>query len=126
MGPYKKDPEPMIPMDAKDPYRCRGAGAVKVIYDERRALYYGFNNGIYLDDEGRTRSAILLMSSADGLRWEQVYPGPIVAPEGDGWKKALVYQLDVKRVGDEMWMYYNARSGWRFGRECIGLATCKA
>jgi hypothetical protein len=23
-----------------------------------------------------------------------------------------------------MWMYYNARSGWRFGRERIGLATC--
>jgi hypothetical protein len=66
------------------------------------------------------------MSSADGLSWDQVYPEPIVEPDGDGWKKALVYQLDVKRVGDEMWMYYNARSGWRFGRECIGLATCKA
>jgi predicted GH43/DUF377 family glycosyl hydrolase len=123
-GPYEKMPEPMIPMDPSDPFRSRGAGAIKVIRDEGRGLYYGFNNGIYRDEQGRTRSAILLLSSPDGLDWEQVYPEPVVAPVGDGWKKALVYQLDVKQVGDEMWMYYNARSGWRFGRERIGLATC--
>ena len=114
----------MIPMDLSDPYRNRGAGAIKVIYDKDRGLFYGFNNGIYLDGEGRTRSAILLLSSKDGLSWDYAWPEPIVAPEGDGWKRALVYQLDVKRVGDEMWMYYNARSGWRFGKERIGLATC--
>jgi hypothetical protein len=123
-GPYEKKAEPMIPMDPSDPFRSRGAGAIKVMRDESRGLYYGFNNGIYRDARGRTRSAILLLSSADGLAWEQVYPEPVVAPEDDGWKRALVYQLDVKRVGDEMWMYYNARSGWRFGRERIGLATC--
>jgi hypothetical protein len=115
----------MIPMDESDPWRNRGAGAIKVVYDEAKALYYGFNNGIYLDEEGRTRSAIMLMSSPDGLAWEQVYDRPIVGPGGDGWKKALVYQLDVARIGDEMWMYYNARSGWRVGRERIGLATCR-
>jgi len=124
-GPYRKSPEPMIPMDESDPWRNRGAGAIKVVYDEAKRLYYGFNNGIYLDEEGRTRSAIMLMSSPDGLAWEQVYDLPIVGPGGDGWKRALVYQLDVARIGDEMWMYYNARSGWRVGRERIGLATCR-
>lgn len=124
-GPYRKSPEPMIPMDESDPWRNRGAGAIKVVYDEAKRLYSGFNNGIYLDEEGRTRSAIMLMSSPDGLAWEQVYDLPIVGPGGDGWKKALVYQLDVARIGDEMWMYYNARSGWRVGRERIGLATCR-
>jgi hypothetical protein len=123
-GPFEKQPEAMIPMDLSDPYRNRGAGAIKVIYDKDRGLFYGFNNGIYLDGEGRTRSAILLLCSKDGLSWDYAWPEPIVAPEGDGWKRALVYQLDVKRVGDEMWMYYNARSGWRFGKERIGLATC--
>lgn len=124
-GPYRKSPEPMIPMDESDPWRNRGAGAIKVVYDEAKRLYYGFNNGIYLDEEGRTRSAIMLMSSPDGLAWEQVYDLPIVGPGGDGWKRALVYQLDVARIGDEMWMYYNARSSWRVGRERIGLATCR-
>jgi hypothetical protein len=123
-GPYVKDEAPIISPADSDPYRNRGAGAMKVIFDEGRGLFYGFNNGIYTDPEGRTRSAILLMSSADGLAWEQVYPEPILSPGGDGWKKALVYQLDVKRVGDEMWMYYNARSGWRFAVERIGLSTC--
>ena len=125
LGPYEKNPEPMIPMDEADPWRNRGAGAIKVIFDDACGFYYGFNNGIYLDEEGRTRSAVMLMSSPDGLAWEQVYDRPVVGPGGDGWKKSLVYQLDVKRVGEEMWMYYNARSGWRIGRECIGLATCK-
>jgi hypothetical protein len=124
-GPYEKQLEPLIPMDPSDPYRNRGAGAIKVLFDEDGGLFYGFNNGIYLDAEGRTRSAILLMSSADGSSWRQVYDEPIVGPEGEGWKKALVYQLDVKRVGDELWMYYNARSGWRFGKERIGLAICE-
>lgn len=126
MGPYEKSTRPMLPMDPEDPYRNRGAGAIKVYYEEDSGRYMGFNNGIYLDAQGRTRSAILLLSSEDGLTWDAVGNDPVVRPEGDGWKRALVYQLDVKRVGGEMWMYYNARSGWRFGRECIGLATCKA
>lgn len=123
-GPYEKSPEPMIPMDEGDRWRNRGAGAIKVIADATGVGYHGFNNGVYLDAYGRTRSAILLLRSSDGLVWDYAYDEPVVGPEGDGWKKALVYQLDVKRVGGEMWMYYNARSGWRFGKERIGLAVC--
>ena len=123
-GPYEKLAEPMIAPSSGDRFRNLGAGAIKVVFDESRGLFLGFNNGIYADNRGRTRSAVLLMSSADGVAWEQAAPEPIIAPGGDGWKKALVYQLDVKRVGDEWWLWYNARSGWRFGVERIGLATC--
>lgn len=123
-GPYVKDERPMISPSGRDRYMNRGAGAIKVIFDKESGLFYGFNNGIYSDRDGRTRSAILLLSSPDGLSWERAYPEPIVCPGGGGWKNALVYQLDVKRVGNEMWMYYNARSGWRFAVERIGLATC--
>jgi hypothetical protein len=124
-GPYEKRGEPIISPSPDDRYRNKGAGAIKVVRCDSRSLYYGFNNGMYTDDEGRTRSAILLLSSKDGIEWEQVYEEPIVGPSGDGWKRALVYQLDVKRVEEEAWLYYNARSGWRFGRECIGLAKCR-
>ncbi len=124
-GPYEKRSEPIIGPSPDNPYRNRGAGAIKVVTCPGRDGYYGFNNGMYTDVEGRTRSAVLLLSSEEGVEWEQVYPEPIVAPSGEGWKRALVYQLDVKRVGDEAWMYYNARSGWRFGRERIGLAKCR-
>ena len=122
-GPFEKLPEPIISPSEDDPHRNRGAGAIKVIYDDQRAIYWGFNNGIYSEENGRSRSAVMLMSSADGVSFEDVYPEPVIAPGGGGWKKALVYQLDVRKVGDEMWLYYNARSSWRFGRERIGLAT---
>jgi predicted GH43/DUF377 family glycosyl hydrolase len=125
-GPYRKLREPIIAPSRGNRYRNLGAGAIKVMYDPERRSFYGFNNGIYSDEANRTRSAILLLSSADGVTWEQLYDNPIIAPSGEGWKKALVYQLDVRRVGDEMWLWYNARSGWRFGVERIGLAISPA
>lgn len=125
-GPFEKLAGPLISPSPDDPFMNRGAGAMKVLRDEGRGLYYGFINGIYRDSDGRSRSAIMLMSSPDGLIWEYVYNGPILAPGGRGWKEAFVYQLDVRRVGDEMWLWYNARSGWRFGVERIGLATSPA
>ena len=47
-----------------------------------------------------------------------------VRAEFDRYEKALVYALDVRRVGDQYWMYFNARDGWFLGKERIGLATC--
>jgi hypothetical protein len=120
-GPWTRAPQPLLSPAADDPWRNRGAGAIKVIADPRHG-WLGFNNGIYTDAQGRSRSAILLLASDDGLRWRALQDVPVLAPEGNGWKQALVYQLDVKRVGDELWLYYNARSDWRFGRERIGLA----
>lgn len=125
-GPFEKLPEPIISPSADNAFMNLGAGAIKVVRNEGRGLYYGFANGIYRDTEGRSRSAIMLLSSADGLAWESAYPEPVIAPRGHGWKRAFVYQLDVHRVGDEMWLWYNARSGWRFGVERIGLATSPA
>lgn len=124
-GPYKKLEKPVLSPSKESPYRNLGAGAIKVIYDEESDTFYGFNNGIYKDLSGKTRSSIMLLSSKDGINWSEVYSEPIIFPEGSGWKKALVYQLDVKKVGDEMWLWYNARSGWRFGKERIGLAISK-
>jgi len=121
-GPWTKEPMPILSPSPADPFRNRGAGAIKVLADARHG-WIGFNNGIFRDREGRSRSAILLLRSDDGLRWKPLQSEPVLAPEGGGWKRALVYQLDAKRVGDELWIYYNARSGWRFGRERIGLAV---
>ena len=70
-GPYRKDPEPIIAPSESEPYRNLGAGAIKIIVEG--GLYYGFNNCIYRDSGGRTRSAIGLLSSGDGLHWEHLY-----------------------------------------------------
>lgn len=122
-GPWRKHPQPILSPDPAVPHRNLGAGAIKVLRDGDGFL--GFTNGIYTDAEGHSRSDIRLVTSADGLRWDYAHDRPLVAPE-PGWKRALVYALDARRVGDGWVMYYNARSGWRFGVERIGRATCTA
>ncbi len=105
-----------------------------VVPFHRRDLKSGTLNGIlkqadlsvdefiYRDAAGASRSAILLLASTDGFAWTQVDPEPIIRPEGSGWKRAFVYQLDVARGGRELRIYYNARSGWFLGAERIGVA----
>ncbi len=119
-GPFRKRAQPIFSPSRDDPYRNLGAGAIKVFRDGDG--FVGLENGIYRDAAGASRSAILLLASADGFAWTQVRPEPILGPEGNGWKRAFVYQLDVARSGRELRIYYNARSGWFLGAERIGVA----
>jgi beta-xylosidase len=120
-GPYEPDPDPIFSPESGHPYRNFGAGAIKVVSDEQTGALWGFNNGIYHDEKGRSRSAIMLLKSDDGTNWTQVHEEPIIKPE-PGWKRALVYALDIKCDADRAYLYYNARDGWFIGSERIGLA----
>lgn len=119
-GPYKKLNRPII-KPSKNMYRNFGAGAIKVIFLESENLWIGFNNGIYIDNHGKSRSSIILMHSKDGINWNDSFKKPILFPTM-GWKRSLVYQLDVRKVKSTYWLYYNARAGWAIGVEKIGLA----
>lgn len=119
-GPYERYGEPILRPDPKIPYRNFGAGALKVY--KWRGEYLGFNNGIYKDEEGRSRSAICLLVSLDGIRWIDAPFNPIISPTTD-WKNALVYQLDlVFNYKGRTIIYYNARQGWHGGVERIGAS----
>ncbi|MCX8072178.1 MAG: glycosyl hydrolase family 43 [Candidatus Binatia bacterium] len=120
-GPYRKLGRPILAPAAHDRYANLGAGAIKVYASGKSFL--GFQNGIYRDDAGRSRSAIRVLQSADGIAWEAASPGPILAPTDHGWKRAFVYQLEVVRYRDEYRLYYNARDGWRRATERIGVAV---
>jgi predicted GH43/DUF377 family glycosyl hydrolase len=121
LGPYEPAHWPALQPSAGDPYANMGAGAVKVIKAE--GGYLGFQNGIYWDaGTAHTRSAIRLVTSQDGLHWEVPERAPLIGPE-PGWKKAFVYALDVRKVEDELYLYFNARDGWLLGKERVGLAT---
>lgn len=122
-GPFVKREEPMISPSQEVAHRNHGAGAIKVVRDEFGGLFWGFTNGIYIDQAGHSRSDIRLLKSTDGWRFEEALDSPLVGPEGDGWKRALVYALDVRKVGEEWWMYFNARDGWFRGKERIGLTV---
>lgn len=120
-GPYEPLPEPILAPSPADEYGNLGAGALKVV----RASdgYLGFQNGIYWDDaSGHSRSAIRLLTSADGLSWRPVPRVPILRP-GQGWKRSHIYALDVRLVAGAWWVYFNARDGWVLGRERIGRAV---
>lgn len=94
---------------------------IKLLDDEIDGQRIALENGIYLDAEGHSRSAIAVLASDDGLKWRDVCPGPVVVP-GVGWKKALVYAFDTAREGDTIRLYFNARDDWKGGVERIGLA----
>jgi len=121
LGSYRRHPELLMGPETHHPYRNFGAGSVKVLADGTEG-WWVFNNGIYHDREGKSRSAIMLLHSADGVALDQGAGEPIVAPE-PGWKKAFVYAFDVVSYGGEIRLYYNARDGWFRGSERVGLAT---
>ncbi len=124
LGPYEKHPEPLIAPRLSDRWRNLGAGAMKVY--RFGDVFVGFNNGIYWGEDLHSHSAIHVLLSRDGVNWLDAPWNPVLLPTGEGWKKSHVYQLDVKAVGDELWMFYNARDGWAGATERIGLARCKA
>jgi hypothetical protein len=118
-GPFIPAPDPLLYPQPNDPYANLGAGGLKVLRGDDG--YVGFQNGIYWDPvHNHSGSAIRLLKSSDGLSWE-VTGAPILKP-GTGWKKSHVYALDVRLTENGWLLFFNARSGWLFGRECIGLA----
>ena len=116
-----------------------GAGSIKVIRLDDGWL--GLQNRIYHDEgptgnsdgiptKGRSRSAIFVLQSEDGLSWRPARNLPLIAPDpGSGWKSSHVYACDCRfREADERWyLYFNARDGWRIseGRERIGRLVSK-
>ena len=120
-GPYVKHGEPVLAPDPGKPYRSYGAGAMKVFrYGD---IFLGLSNGIYLDEEEHSHSAIDVLLSEDGIVWEDAPYNPIISPEGDGWKKSLIYQLDLRWYDGKLWLYYNTREGWSHAKEWIGCST---
>lgn len=121
-GPFVKYGAPILGPDDSCPYRNLGSGGFKVFSCEKEliALY----NPIYLDPEGKVRSAIAVMASKDGVQWEDAPYNPIILPDQD-WKRAIVYQLDLVKYQGELRLYYNARDDWRDGIERIGMSTLK-
>jgi hypothetical protein len=119
LGPFKKTEKPILAPDVNLPYRNLGAGAIKVFgYGDG---YLAFYNPLYMDRNQNSRAAIRMLVSDNGLSWQEADCNPIVTPQPSiAWRSAIVYQLDVVNWKDSLWMYFNAREGWRGGIERIG------
>lgn len=120
-GPFRPDPAPILD-PADDPLPgVLGAGSLKVLRLD--GLWIGLQNKIYRESGGRSRSALFVLRSADGLSWSPAADRPLLAP-APGWTSSHVYACDARRrEADGSWLlYFNARDGWRIaeGRERVG------
>lgn len=124
-GPYKKEAQPLIRPSSADPLHNLGAGSIKLLDRRVGGKWLALNNGIYRDQAGKSRSAITVLQSDDGLSWSAVCAAPIIAPTDSGWTKALIYAFDTVDLGDRLYIYYNARDDWYSNsvKERIGLST---
>lgn len=67
-------------------------------------------------------SAIFLGTSPDGVHWS-FKKEPILKPSGKGWNKSFIYVGDLKKFKGKYYIYYNARGGYFWSKESIGLIT---
>ncbi|MBQ8183451.1 MAG: hypothetical protein IJ025_06105 [Clostridia bacterium] len=122
---YVSAEHPLISPDKNNPYLNLCSGCLKVY--KLSDGYIGIQNGIF-EKEGKSHSAIFLMTSPDGLnfKFEKMLIEPQVV-HGKDWMKQFVYASHLVRCGDTLRLYFNARNIANpiFGRECIGFAEAK-
>ena len=88
--------------------------------------YVGLQNGIY-DDCGKSKSAIIMLSSKDGksFKFEKIFLQPQM-DNGKDWMNQFVYASHLVKYENKLRLYFNARDVANpiKGRECIGF--CEA
>ena len=122
---YASAENPIIAPDKNIPYLNLCSGCLKVykVMDG----YIGIQNGIY-EKDGKSHSAIFLMSSKDGLSFD--FEKMLIEPQivhGKDWMKQFVYASHLVRHGNKLRLYFNGRniSNPIKGRECIGFAEAE-
>lgn len=122
---YVSAEKPIISPDKNDPYLNLCSGCLKVY--KLADGYIGIQNGLY-ERGGKSHSAIILLTSADGLSFEfkKVLVEPCVVDSKD-WMKQFVYASHLVKHGNKLRLYFNARdtSDMLKGRECIGFAEAE-
>ena len=114
---------PILSPNRDDPFLNLCSGCLKVY--KLSDCYIGIQNGIF-ERDGKSASAILLLSSNDALRFR--FEKTLVEPRYDGsWMGQFVYASHLVRFGDVLRIYFNARNTANplLGRECIGFAEAK-
>lgn len=121
---YVSSDKPIISPDKNNPYLNLCSGCLKVY--EVKDGYIGLQNGIY-DDNGKSKSAIIMLSSKDGRKFD--FEKIILQPQmdnGKDWMNQFVYASHLVKYKKKLRLYFNARdvASPIKGRECIGF--CEA
>ncbi len=122
---YVSAKKPMISPDKNNPYLNLCSGCLKVY--KLSDGYIGIQNGIY-EKDGKSHSAIILLTSADGLNFDfcKILVEPGMQGSND-WMNQFVYASHLVKHGNTLRLYFNARdtSDMLRGRECIGFAQAE-
>jgi len=122
---YVSAAKPIISPDKNNPYLNLCSGCLKVY--KLSDGYIGIQNGLY-EKDGHSHSAIILLTSADGLsfEFEKILVEPSVV-DGKDWMKEFVYASHLVKYGNKLRLYFNARDDADMikGRECIGFAEAE-
>lgn len=122
---YNCAESPIISPDKNNPYLNLCSGCLKVY--KLKDGYIGIQNGLY-EKDGHSHSAIILLTSQDGLsfKFEKMLVEPAVI-DGKNWMKQFVYASHLVRYGNTLRLYFNARDDANpiKGRECIGYAQAE-
>ncbi|MCM1114520.1 MAG: hypothetical protein NC397_03400 [Clostridium sp.] len=116
--------QPILSPDKNNPYLNLCSGCLKVY--KVKDGYVGMQNGIY-DDHGKSKSAIIMLSSKDGKDFS--FEKMILQPQKDNgkdWMNQFVYASHLVKFENKLRLYFNARDAANplKGRECIGF--CEA
>lgn len=122
---YSPAEAPIISPDRNNPYLNLCSGCLKVY--RVKDGYIGFQNGIF-EKDGKSHSAIIMLSSEDGLHFH--FERSVLEPQiayGSKWMKQFVYASHLVRYGDTLRLYFNARdiSNPLLGREGIGFCEAR-
>ncbi len=122
---YVSAEKPLISPDKSNPYLNLCSGCLKVY--KLSDGYVGIQNGLY-EKDGKSHSAIILLTSADGLSFDicKILVEPAVV-DGKNWMKQFVYASHLVKHGNTLRLYFNARNFANpiLGRECIGFASAE-
>lgn len=113
--------QPIISPDKNIPYLNLCSGCLKVY--KLKDCYIGLQNGIF-EKNGKSHSAIMLLKSDDGVRFDFVKHFLVPQKCGDSdWMAQYVYACCLTYYGGKLRLYFNARNVANNiqGRESIGI-----
>lgn len=118
---YVAKAEPIISPDKNTEWLNLCSGCMKVY--RLKDCYIGLQNGIF-EKDGKSHSAIMLLKSDDGEKFELVKP--FLVPQKCGksnWMAQYVYACCLTYYDNRLRLYFNARnvSNNLTGRESIGV-----
>lgn len=118
---YVSRTSPIISPDKNIEYLNLCSGCIKVY--KLSDCYIGLQNGLF-EKYGKSHSAIMLLRSDDGVKFEPVKP--FLVPQmcgNNNWMAQYVYACNLTYYKGKLRLYFNARdtSSTLGGRECIGI-----